>query len=56
MIENFSDFDKTTGLTPVAAKVLKNELERRKKQGYSASKTGIASEAIIKAFGKGEGA
>jgi len=51
MVKNY----KNIGLTPLAEKLLQSELLNRKKQGYSASKTGIASEAIIKAYGGKEG-
>jgi len=54
MVKNLKSCE-NIGLTPVAAKLLQKELETRKSQGYSASKTGIASEAIIKAYGRGEG-
>jgi len=51
MIEKTTEIEKTIGLTPVAAQLLQNELQNRKQKGFSASKTGIASEAIIKAYG-----
>lgn len=49
---NRTNNDKTTGLTPLAAQILQKELMSRKNLGYSASKTGLASEAIIRAYGK----
>ena len=52
MIENLSVSEKTIGLTSIAASFLQKELQKRKNQGFSASKTGLASEAIIKAYGK----
>jgi len=46
------DFTKeVVAITPLAAKLLESEVETRKERGFSASKTGIASEAIIKTFG-----
>jgi hypothetical protein len=44
--------DKTIGLTGGATAILMEELTRRRQLGYSASKTSLASEAIIAAYGK----
>jgi hypothetical protein len=41
-----------TGLTPFAAKTLREEQARQKRLGFAASMTGLASEAIIKAYGE----
>jgi hypothetical protein len=49
---DFSKRDKTTGLTAGATEILLKELHNRQKIGFSATKTSLASEAIIAYFGK----
>jgi len=49
----FTKEKEVIGITPIAADLLKNEAKSRKERGLTASLLGLASEAIIKAYGRG---
>jgi len=40
------------GINPLAARILQKELASRRNLGYSASRVSLASEAIIKVYGR----